>query len=62
MGFRLWSYVDFVIIILNIMIGLTSRDRYESDGKIYTFIKKEEMRVYEAIVILFMWFKSLYYL
>ena len=44
------------------MIGLTSRDRYEADGKIWTLIKKEEMRVYEAIVILVMWFKSLYYL
>jgi hypothetical protein len=62
MALRLWSYVDFVIIVFNILIAFTAYDRVKSDSKPYNVISKENMRIFESIVIIFMWFKSLYYL
>ena len=44
------------------MIGFTAYDSVEVDKKPYSVIDKENMRILESIVIIFMWFKSLYYL
>ena len=58
---RLWSIVDLVIISVNVCISISLfDDEIESDDK--NLIPVSKMRVVEAIGILFMWFKALYYL
>jgi hypothetical protein len=61
---RLWSFVDLIIIIVNFIIGW-GIFRNDNPNVLYksgtpTFVSN--MRVIEAFGIMFMWFKSLYYL
>jgi len=61
---RVWSIVDFAIIILNTCIcsGLLD-DSFDSQAHNYAkLIPTDILRVLETILILFMAFKSLYYL
>ena len=58
---RLWSIVDLVIITINIIIVVTNFfDIIRNDRR--RVISISTLRVLESFVILFMWFKSLYYL
>lgn len=62
---RLWSFVDLVIIIINFVIGfgmLNFDYRQTTFWTVQEFITIEKIRVIEMVGILFMWFKSLYYL
>ena len=52
---RLWSMVDFFIILLNILIIMNQLDQHE-------VISVQRLRVIEAFLMILMWFKSLYYL
>ena len=49
---RVWSIIDILIIALNICVVST----------IFVEINTIKMRIIEAILILLMWFKSLYFL
>jgi len=49
---RIWSYVDFTIVLTNFISLL---------NLFYPFERKK-IRIIEAILILSMWFKSMYYM
>ena len=49
---RVWSIVDFLIIVTNFSTVLN----------LFVEIDAERIRVIEAVLILSMWFKSLYYM
>jgi len=38
MGLRMWSYVDFVIIVFNIMIAFTTYDELNMDKQLKAVI------------------------
>lgn len=59
---RLWSIVDLVIITINIIIVFSNLQAIILNNRNYRSIEISTMRVLESFVILFMWFKSLYYL
>ena len=50
--FRIWSIVDFIIIVTNFV---TVINKYENFGIV-------KIRIIEAVLILSMWFKSMYYM
>jgi hypothetical protein len=59
---RLWSVVDLVIITINIIIVVTNFLDIIRNDRHARAISISTLRVLESLVILFMWFKSLYYL
>ena len=61
---NLWSIVDILIICTNFLIctGLFNNEFYKPDDEKAHIIEIQEMRVIESIGILFMWFKSMYFL
>jgi hypothetical protein len=65
--YRLWSFVDLVIIIVNFIIGTgvfrNDNPNVLEKGNLSSFVLSvSNMRVIESFGIMFMWFKSLYYL
>ena len=50
--YRIWSITDFVIIICNILVFT----------KIFVNVPLSFIRIVEAILIILIWFKSLYYM
>ena len=65
---RLWTIVDLAIIIMSVFITISVIDQDlngdigELGYKDKHYISTSTMRVIEAIGVLFIWFKALYFL
>ena len=50
--FRIWSIVDFFIVVTNFITLIN----------LYSPFQKKTIRIIESVLILCMWFKSMYYM